>query len=236
MKKSSATRYGLVLGGLVLASSLSLEAQVPVKPSAAVSALPVSQTTSAVATNTPVAAAPVQVRHVQVDYANGSLAVDATNASLNEILREVSKKTGIKITGSAGDDRVFGHYGPSKPAVVLDALLDGTGSNMLLVDDANGKSELILTARRGGVSPPSANASSQQNEPDDDAGTSQYVAPTRPYQPPTPNGRSVAFPQSGQDGAAPAAGDATDGPRTPQQIYDQLQRQTQKQLQTPPQQ
>jgi hypothetical protein len=100
--------------------------------------------------------------------------VQASNASLNEILREVGHKTGIKITGGVADDKVFGSYGPSSPAVVLDALLDGTGSNVLLVDDPKGGSELILTPRRGGVTPPNPNASQQSNE-SEDTGAGAYV-------------------------------------------------------------
>ena len=234
MKQNSQRRRGFVLAGCLLGAGSWLLAQSPAKPSAVVSALPAAQPTSGVAASAP-AIHTEPIRHIQVDYSGGVLAVDATNASLNEILREVGKKTGMKITGNAADDRVFGHYGPSKPAMVLDALLDGTDSNMLLVVDANGKSELILTARRGGATPaPVQNASGPPSEPDENAG--QYVAPTRPYQPPTPNGRSVGFVPPTQDGGAPAAGDASDGPKTPQQIYDQLQRQAQqKQAPAPPQ-
>jgi hypothetical protein len=182
-----------------------------------------------------------------VSYNDGKLTVDATNASLNEILREVSSKTGMKVTGTV-DDRVFGHYGPASPAMVLDALLEGTGSNVLLVDGSKGTangagtlgdSELVLTPRHGGAPSTSPNAPPQNGDAEEGAG--QYVPPARPYLPPVPNGRSVATVPSA-DGTPGSGADGADGggPKTPQQIYDQLQRvmQQQKQApaQTPPQQ
>jgi len=150
-----------------------------------------------------------------VRYVDGKLAVEATNASLNEVLREVSRKTGMKITGGVADDRVFGSYGPSSPSSVLDALLEGTGSNIMLVDDAKGGSELILTPRHGGATPPNPNAA-QTNESEETGGG--YVAPARPFQPPLANGRGPGPPETpGTD-----SGDAG-GAKTPQQIYEQLQ-------------
>ena len=78
---------------------------------------------------------------LKVDYAGGRLSVNASNASLNQILQEIAGRTGMKITGGVSDERVFGQYGPSSPSVVLVALLDGTGSNMLLVDNGKGPTE-----------------------------------------------------------------------------------------------
>ena len=69
----------------------------------------------------------------QVTYADGMLSVSADNSSLNQILRQIASSTGMKITGGVADERVFGHYGPATPAQILASLLDGTGSNMILV-------------------------------------------------------------------------------------------------------
>jgi hypothetical protein len=101
---------------------------------------------------------------LSVDYVAGKLVVTATNASLNQILRQVSRTIGMKITGSVADEPVYGQYGPSTPSIVLSALLDGTGTNMLLVDDAKGPTELILTPRHGGPTPPSPSASRPEPE------------------------------------------------------------------------
>jgi hypothetical protein len=95
----------------------------------------------------------------EVTYANGLLTVAADNSSLNQILREIARQTGMKITGSVSDERVFGRYGPSAPAGVLASLLDGTGSNMLLRETAsNVPAELVLTPREGGPTPPQPTA------------------------------------------------------------------------------
>ena len=253
MRRYFPIRVGLVLtSAMIMADGAWLAGQTPQKPSAAVSSLPAVPPTGAMDLATSDASAKQAARHLDVSYSDGKLVVDATNASLNEILREVSQKTGIKVTGRVEDDRVFGHYGPSSPAMLLDELLEGTGSNVLLVaaaERAPGKagqgdlpgsstivgSELILTPRRGGASPPSSNASAQGGDPE--SGTGQYVPPARPYQLPVPNGRNVLAAPGG-DGLQTPGGDGSDsnGPKTPQQIYDQLQRTMQRQQQTSPQQ
>jgi len=247
MKPAWAIRCGAA-AALLMAGARWPYAQMPpgapaagqTKPSAAVSTLPAAQPTGSAAQTAP--SAPVAPHHVEVIYADGRLTVEATNASLNEILREVSQKTGMKITGGVADDRVFGSYGPSSPSVVLDALLEGTGSNILLVDDAKGGSELILSPRHGGATPPNPNAG-QTNE-SEDTGGGGYVPPVRPFQPPIANGRG---PGAGAPADLPAQGsnpgsDAGDsgGAKTPQQIYEQLQQTMQQQRHlgngnTPPQ-
>jgi hypothetical protein len=84
------------------------------------------------------------------------LTVRADGSRLNQILREISQLTGMKITGGVGEEPVFGNYGPAKPAPILTLLLDGTGSNIVLRGGPQGTvTELILTPRNGGVTPPS---------------------------------------------------------------------------------
>lgn len=226
----------LAVASLLLGKASWLSAQAPpAKPSAAVMALPEAQPTTRTVQTTPVAAQ-TNPHRIDVQYLNGTLAVQATNASLNEILREVSKKTGIKLTGGVADDRVFGSYGPSKPADVLDALLQGTGSNMLLVNDVKGRPELILTPRRGSSSAPntSVTPNTDRNETED-TGSGAYVPPVRPYQPPVANGRGpIAEPDAN---IIPLSSSEEDnGTNTPQQIYEQLQRTMQQnQANNPPQ-
>ncbi len=240
-------RCGLALAVLLLGGASWLAGQtVPAKPSAAVSTLPAAQPTGAMAQPGAAPAGPSANFHrVEVNYTDGKLAVQATNASLNEILREVSRKTGMKITGGVEDDRVFGSYGPAAPGAVLDALLDGTGSNILLVNDFKGGMELILTPRHGGASPPNPNAERQANEAEESGGAG-YVPPIRPYQPPQATGRgqfvtgadSQLTPPGGGTSAAPGSDQApTNGTKTPQEIYEQLQQtmQQQRHLNAPPQ-
>ena len=187
-----------------------------------------------------------------VSYSDGQLAISADNSSLNQILREVSRQTGMKITGGVNDERVYGTYGPSGLAPVLTALLDGTGSNMMLTaGSAGGPGELILTPRQGGATPPNPSAPGF----DDDAATDERVQPPqplRPFAPPVPP--VVQQPQGAVNGAVravstsvgstPAASTTTsdgstpespNGVKTPQQIYQQLQDlQRQKQAQQQP--
>ncbi len=108
------------------------------------------------------AAAPVTPKHphrADVRYASGLLSINANDSSLNSILREVSKQTGMKITGGVQEERVFGHYGPAEPAEILITLLDGTGTNVLLRQtEADAPLELVLTPRNGGATPPNPSA------------------------------------------------------------------------------
>jgi hypothetical protein len=175
-------------------------------------------------------------KRAQVTYANGTLSVSADNASLNQILRQIAADTGMKITGGVTEERVFGQYGPDDPAQVLAALLDGTGSNMILVHrDADAPAELILTPRQGGPTPPNPNAAAFDNRferPEappvqgmqPEAGSSVPAPPpvVPPANPGTPNGTSPA--NSSQP-------DSPNGVKTPQQIYEQLQRMRQQQQQ-----
>jgi hypothetical protein len=162
--------------------------------------------------------------------------VAASNSSLNQILREISRLTGIKISGGVADERVFGNYGPSSPSQVLATLLDGTGSNMLLIHSTgDAPEELILTPRQGGATPPNPNAQTfdEASDSSEDAPPNPIARPIR-HQPPSPYApRPVpsadVSPQTGDTPPAPA-GDGTSQPsspnnvKTPQQIYDELQR------------
>lgn len=144
----------------------------------------------------------------QVTYADGKLLISANNSSLNQILRDISRETKMKITGGVAEERVFGQYGPGLPSKVLGDLLDGTSCNMLLLQ-ATGTTpaELILTPRQGGPTPPNPNAASF-----DDAAASQASRPITPQVIRTNPTAADSIPHSPND------------VRTPQQIYEQLQR------------
>lgn len=171
----------------------------------------VQQTTSA---------PPRQPAHVA--YVNGQLTVTASNSSLNQILRDIAHETGMKITGGVTDERVFGQYGPAAPSNVLNALLDGTGSNMILVHATGATpAELVLTPRQGGVTPPNPNAFHED------------APPPRPQYPITPQreGNPSGEPVNAEGGHSP------NEVKTPQQIFEQLEqmRKQQQQQQSNPQ-
>ncbi len=220
-----------------------LSAQTPpppqAKPSAAqpASTLPATPATTTTEPSIPLTPSQQQPKRAQVTLTRNTLSVLADNASLNQILRQISHETGMKITGGVIDERVFGQYGPAEPAQILAQLLDGTGSNMLLIHrDGAAPAELILTPRQGGPTPPNPNASTFDDKPDSEQPqqSSEQSAPTAevppgnttvpPIVPATPNAAVPA------DGSQP---DSPNGVKTPQQIYEQLQRI--RQQQTPPQ-
>jgi hypothetical protein len=99
----------------------------------------------------------------------------------------------MKITGGVTDERVFGNYGPGSPGKILATLLDGTGSNMLLVQSDGLSSnaapaELVLTPRHGGPTPPNPNApgfNDGTDEADPDGRRAPQTISNRPLPPPS---------------------------------------------------
>jgi hypothetical protein len=169
----------------------------------------------------------------EVTYTAGKLTVSADNSSLNQILEDIAGKTGMKITGGVVDERVFGQYGPDVPSKIVDALLDGTGSNVLLVQ-ATGTTpaELILTPRNGGPTPPDPNAAARAERE-----AAQFPPPPRqPYPLPTPPAAPhTAAPAANAEGnpsaTQPGNPESPNAVKTPQQIFEQLQRIRQQQQQ-----
>jgi hypothetical protein len=174
---------------------------------------------------------------LKVEYAGGKLSVNARNASLNQILQEIAGKTGMKLSGGVSEERVFGQYGPSSPSVVLASLLDGTGSNMLLVDSPKGPAELILTPRTGGPTPPNPHPAPEEHAaetpaeppppsiPSPGSMTQQVIRHRGIGHPPTPG----SLPETTPEGGAPNADGAAspNGIKTPQQINEQQPQQNQ---------
>lgn len=206
------------------------------------SLLPATPDTAA----TPASTTVPRPHRAEVTFSAGLLTVSATNASLNQLLRETARQTGMHISGSVAEDRVFGTYGPARPSAVLSILLDGTGSNILLLDaTSTAPARLVLTPRTGSASPPNPNARNQSDQDaDSDTFLSSQPSPQvrRPSAPtasqPVVEGQTtsttqpVIFPPIGTT-TVPAASTTTpanpddpaaNGPKTPQQIFEQLQR------------
>ena len=156
-----------------------------------------------------------QQHRAEVTYTAGQLFVSANNSSLNQILHDIAHETGMKITGGVADERVFGQYGPAAPSKILRTLLDGTGSNMLLLEATRTTpAELILTPRRGGPTPPNPNACHTRR------GTAP--APRTAEYPPAPAPEETA--PGNPHAAQPAEPESPNAVKTPQQIFEQLQR------------
>jgi hypothetical protein len=236
MQSSAPIRFlAASLAASVLLATLSLAAQArptqAAKPNAtppAISTLPPAQPTTPLPPPPPAQLPP---SHAEVTYTGGALFVSASNSSLNQILREISSETGIKISGGVADERVFGRYGPDAPAQILSALLDGTGSNMLLVHgDGDNPAELVLTPRRGGPSSPNPNAHTFDDASEPRTISTSEPSESRPTeQPSADQGRPGANSPITPETPGAAATDSSqpqspNGVKTPQQIYDQLQK------------
>ncbi len=210
------------------------------------SAIPATQPTQ---TPPPIPPTPAQqpAQRARVTYADDLLTVSASNSSLNQILREISRQTGIKLTGGVADERVFGDYGPAAPSEVLASLLDGTASNMVIVQSTtSAPAELVLTPRMGGPTPPNPNASSFDNSEPEEPSRPNPEA-TQPNTPQTQTPQTAVPPattstpvQNNPDTSTPTAppADSTqqqspNGVKTPQQIYDELMRLRQQQANPP---
>jgi hypothetical protein len=164
MLRSRLTRRFGLASSFVFSALLCAGAQTPATQTRPASTLPpTSPTTASQIGNQvtpPTPAVPVNRPHrAEVRYDSGLLSINANNSSLNSILREISRQTGMKITGGVREERVFGHYGPATPDAILATLIDGTGTNMVLRQTAsNAPEELILTPRGGGATPPNPSA------------------------------------------------------------------------------
>jgi hypothetical protein len=160
-----------------------------------------------------------------VTWDSQGLKIDATNASLHQILNDVSTATGAKVEGFGADERVFGEYGPGQARDILSQLLHGSGYNVLMIGDQGEGTprQVVLSPRKAGSTPASANRPSQDTQ-DDDVPEQPEVEEQQPPQMPLINGRPTMPPQ-GPPGA----------PRTPQQVLQELQ-QRQQQMQEQQQQ
>ena len=238
---------------LSVALSTHLQAQLAAKPSPAVPSTPTTESFPNNSGTQPAVPRPQHRAHIT--FANGLLTVSASNASLNGLIRDIAHQTGMKVTGSVAEDRVFGEYGPADPQTVLASLLDGTGSNILIRSNASDAPvDLILTPRIGAPSPPSPTANVADTDDSDDpapppsAISARYgrpaVPPSNPAPPPPPANPSNAISPASQTVVFPPA-DSTSTPstatttpadtsspadsssdtvKTPQQIFEQLQK------------
>lgn len=145
-----------------------------------------------------------QHHRARVSFTGGMLEIRADNSSLNQILRDISRQTGMKIVGGVADQRVFGVYGPAPAATVLQTLLDGTNTNLLLRETADhAPEELVLSPRTGGISPPPP-------------GSSAYDATESEPELPLAGGATNPITTNPASGSAASPGSPTTPPSMPQ--------------------
>jgi hypothetical protein len=229
------------------------------KPSAG-TPMPAAQPTQLVPA--PPAAAPIEpaphAYRARIEFTGGQLTVSADNSSLDQILSDIAQITKMKITGGVADERVYGTYGPDSPQAVLTALLDGSGTNLLLLESPQHTvQELILTARNGGPTPPTINPSRSYDRDSSDlppmpagrrgrgefnerrfAGDAQNIRGG--YQQPNPQNPNFQpqitspTPPPVQPTPETTTEQSPNGVKTPQQIFQELMQQRQQQQQIPP--
>jgi hypothetical protein len=126
-----------------------------------------------------------------ITFVNGLLSIQANGSSLDQILREVGRVSGMVVHGSPGNSPVYGLYGPRDPREVLSELLSGTGVNVMMTGstDRGAPRELVLTAKTG---PPSAPGAGPVDVPTMPAERPQAVPPT--VEVPAPAGANAAPP------------------------------------------
>jgi hypothetical protein len=179
----------------------------------------------------------------EVTYSNGQLTIVAHNSTLADILTAVRNRTGAAVDiPSNATERVVSHLGPGPAREVLAALLNGSHFNYVMLGspaDPTGLDRVILIFKAGGgetasaamspsqpISQPSAQSGAPPAAGDDDLSADDITS------------MDDTTDTDGQldDTAAEAAQPAQQGPKTPEQLLQELQRQQQglQQQQQPP--
>ncbi|MGH9607040.1 MAG: hypothetical protein ACRD3N_15235 [Terracidiphilus sp.] len=128
----------------------------------------------------------------KVSWDSRGLEIEASNSSLDQILRQVAVDTGAKLQGLTRDRRIFGIYGPGPSRDVLSKLLDGSGYNVLMIGgrDADGPLEIVLSVSSPASLQRSGNNRNRSNSDDDEA--DPPPVPPRPPPMETPFGNGDA--------------------------------------------
>jgi len=186
----------------------------------------------------------------KVTYNNGQLTIIAQNATLSQVLRAVQSQTGasIEMPSGASSERVVGQLGPGQPRDVLNALLNGTKFNYIILGvtgNPGGVQKVILTtakpastvntAQNTGQQPEEAQEEENYSEPEPQPGPPPPVPPQFRHRPNVP-GRPEVFNQQQPPQPQPTpdnSGDNTQlpGAKTPEQLLQELQQMQQQQQQ-----
>jgi hypothetical protein len=159
-----------------------------------------------------------------VVWNSGGLLIHASNSSLEQILNDVSLKTGARVEGMGADERIFGTYGPGSARDVLAQLLDGSDYNVLMVGDRGQGTprRIVLSGRPNGQSPAPGSAIPAGNN-DNDSENNQEPPPGQ-------------FEPNQALGGSPLPGAAAPGtPARTQQMLEERQREILQQQQNNPQ-
>lgn len=186
-----------------------------------------------------------------VTMQNGLLSIDASNSNLSDVLTAVKRATGATIEGAgSANERVVVHLGPGHPNEVISALLNGSRYDYVLLGSAQhpgAVTRIMLNVRQGGDQfptpqsatnvPPPANASSPDEDGAQEDTPEQREQDVRQAEPPpvAPQGSPQPMqPGQAQNPQQPGAQNA-DQPKTPQQLFEEIQRMQQQRQQQNPQ-
>jgi hypothetical protein len=144
-----------------------------------------------------------------ITWDSHGLYINASNSSLQQILKDVGTVTGATVEGMDADERIFGVYGPGKARDVLSQLLHGTSYNVLMIGDQGEGTprEIVLSSRHPGTGTTVAANPTPASEDDTEADDQPQQQPVQP----------------------PRPGFGPGGQRTPQQLQELQQRQQQMQ-------
>ncbi|AFL87860.1 hypothetical protein Terro_1553 [Terriglobus roseus DSM 18391] len=256
-QRSTLIRRSLRLTAFAVSTVSAAAFAAQAKPSAAIPATAPTQSVSDLPSARPAVKESTPRGEAQVTWNGGKLTVNAGGSALPEILQQIARQTGMKITGGVPDERVFGTYGPGSVQAVMSQLFDGLAINMMLVNgNATTPKELVLTTRTGAASPPQVREVSNDEDfrrtpspgipivqrPGRTFGSRELSDPNPNGpggQPPMPDGTGGATPNSTPPDTTtdPAAGadqqQSPNGVRTPEQIFEELRRRQQQQQNEP---
>lgn len=181
----------------------------------------------------------------QVTYRDGMLTVHAMNSTMNSLLMAIRNKTGIQFEGAENaSERVAISVGPAPEGEVLAGIFSGSGFSYVVLgrEDSPGTVQrVILTPKRGAgatafagpppqqaqpaqqAQPPQQQAVDEEAAPDeeatDDAGNPYSDQPQDTAVQPPPTSQVPMTQQEPQTG----------GPKTPEQLLEELKRMQQQQ-------
>ena len=185
----------------------------------------------------------------EVSYHGGQLAINSQNSTLSQVLRSVQAQTGasVEMPASASNERVVAQLGPGQPRDVINALLNGSKFDYVILGVAGSPGavqKVILTMPKAASSAvtaasgngPSAPAHATEEEQQDEANyTEPEVVPEPAAQPMSPNFRRPPMTPPGRMGEinqqSPDNGDQQNGVKTPEQLLQEMQQMQQQQQQ-----
>ena len=96
---------------------------------------------------------------IEISYRDGLLTLDAHNATLADVLKLISQKTGaeIEVPSGSGRERIVEHTGPGPVNDMLVHLLIGSPFNFVIVNSAERPQEVarvVLSLQSGAAAPP----------------------------------------------------------------------------------